>query len=107
MATPSPAAAAATTDTTNPGSAAPAAGAVAVSIANYAFDPATLEVAAGTTVTWTNNDTVPHTVTATDKSFDSGNLAPGATFSHTFATAGSFEYICQYHAAMKATVTVK
>ncbi|MFM9106920.1 MAG: cupredoxin family copper-binding protein, partial [Chloroflexota bacterium] len=81
--------------------------AVEVAIANYAFDPAALDVAAGTTVTWTNKDTVPHTVTAVDKSFDSGNMPPGATFSHTFATAGTVDYICQYHGGMKATVTVK
>jgi plastocyanin len=80
---------------------------VAVSIKNYVFDPPTITVAAGTTITWTNDDTVPHTVTATDKSFDSGNLAAGATFSHTFTTAGTFPYICQYHAGMKATVVVK
>jgi plastocyanin len=90
-----------------PADSAPAAGVNSVSIANYAFDPAAIEVAAGTTVTWTNNDTVPHTVTATDRSFDSGNLPPGATFSHTFTTAGTFDYICQYHASMRATVTVK
>jgi plastocyanin len=86
--------------------AAPASG-DAISIASYAYAPATLEVSAGTTVTWTNNDSVPHTVTANDKSFDSGNMAPGATFTHTFATAGSYPYFCQYHAGMKGTVTVK
>jgi plastocyanin len=79
----------------------------AVSMKNYAFDPVTLTIAPGTTVTWTNDDTVPHTVTAADRSFDSGNMPPGATFSHTFMTAGTIDYLCQYHAGMKATIVVK
>ena len=74
--------------------------AMAVTIKDYAFTPATLTVPAGTTVTWTNNDPVPHTATASDGSFDSGNLNPGQSFSFTFATPGSFSYVCQYHAGM-------
>jgi plastocyanin len=88
------------------GGSAPAASGDAVSIANYAFSPASLSVASGTTVTWTNNDAVPHTATAKDGSFDSGNLPPGATFSHTFTAAGSIDYDCQYHAGMKGTIVV-
>ena len=71
-----------------------------VTIKDYAFTPATLTVPAGTTVTWTNNDAVPHTATASDGSFDSGNLNPGQSFSFTFATPGSYPYVCQYHAGM-------
>ena len=89
------------------GSAAPATGGSAVSLANYAFSPTSLTVAAGTTVTWTNNDTAAHTVTADDGSFDSGNLAPGATFTFTFATAGSVAYHCNYHPNMVATIVVQ
>ncbi len=54
--------------------------AAAVEMVNISFQPATLTVKVGDTVTWTNNDTVAHTVTADDNSFDSGNIDPGATF---------------------------
>ena len=85
----------------------PAAGAVsAVGIANFSFTPATITVAVGTTVTWANADTTGHTVTADDGSFKSDTLAPGATFNHTFATAGTFTYHCAIHSSMKGTVTV-
>jgi plastocyanin len=79
-------------------SAAPAAAATAVTIANFAFSPAEVTVKVGDTVTWTNNDSVPHTVTGAD--FDSSQLAPGATFSHTFTKAGSFDYKCMIHPSM-------
>jgi plastocyanin len=79
----------------------------AVTIQNFAFNPSTIEVAVGTTVTWTNQDTAGHTVTADDGSFDSRTLATGATFQQTFSTAGTFTYHCTIHSSMKATVTVK
>ncbi len=78
----------------------------AVSIKNYAFSAATLTTTAGTTVTWTNNDAVTHTVTADDGSFDSGNIAPGATFSHKFSSKGTVSYHCNIHTNMKASVVV-
>lgn len=78
----------------------------AVSVQDGSFSPAGLTVAAGDTVTWTNDDDSPHTVTAADGSFDSGNLEPGQTFSFTFAEAGSVSYLCQYHEEMTATVTI-
>lgn len=77
-----------------------------VSIKNYAFSAATVTVASGTTVTWTNNDAVTHTVTADDGSFDSGNIAPGATFSHKFSTAATVNYHCNIHTTMKGSVVV-
>lgn len=79
----------------------------AISIQNFAFNPDSVTVSVGTTVTWTNNDTVSHTVTSTDGAFDSGNIAPGDTFTFTFSTAGSFSYICSYHPNMTATVVVQ
>ncbi len=79
----------------------------AVTIQNFAFGPADLTVAVGTTVTWTNMDSATHTVTADDGSFDSNNLATSATFTQTFSTAGTFTYHCKIHSTMKATVTVK
>jgi plastocyanin len=84
----------------------PAAGGSAVSIANFAFALASMTVAVGTTVTWTNNDSAGHTVTADDGSFKSDALATGATFSQTFATAGTFAYHCAIHSSMKGTITV-
>lgn len=87
------------------GSAAPVAG-NAVSIDNFAFVPATLTVAAGGTVTWTNRDEEPHTVVANDGSFHSPGIGSQATYSHTFPTAGTFDYVCSIHPFMHATVVV-
>ena len=78
----------------------------AVSIDGMAFSVGSLIVASGTTVTWTNNDNVTHTVTADDGSFDSGNIAAGGTFKHTFSSAGTFNYHCTIHPGMKASVVV-
>ena len=71
----------------------PASNANAVSITSANFTPHNLDVAAGTTVSWTNNDTAPHSVTS-DKAgiFDSGPINPGASFTFTFAQAGTFPY---------------
>ena len=79
----------------------------AVSIKSFAFSVSSLNVSSGTKVTWTNNDATAHTVTADDNSFDSGNIAPGATFSHTFSAAGTYPYHCTYHSMMTAEVVVK
>ena len=78
----------------------------AVSISNFAFAPATLTVPVGTTVTWTNHDEEPHTVVAGDGSFHSPGLGTDATFSNTFATAGTFDYVCSIHPFMHGTVVV-
>ena len=78
----------------------------AVSIVNMSFSPSTITVSAGTTITWTNNDAMTHTVTADDNSFNSGNIAPGSKFSKVFATAGSFTYHCSIHPGMKGTAVV-
>ncbi len=86
---------------------APVAAAAAVSIKDFSFQPATISVPVGGTVTWTNNDTTGHTVTADDGSFDSGTVSPGATFSQTFATAGTFTYHCNIHPSMTASITVQ
>jgi plastocyanin len=80
---------------------------VAVQIDNFAFGPADQTVAAGGIVTWTNVDSVAHTVSAADGSFDSGNLNPGETYVHQFEQAGTFEYHCQYHPNMMGTITVE
>ena len=85
--------------------AAPVAG-NAVSIDNFAFAPATLTVPRGSTVTWTNRDEEPHTVVANDGSFHSPGMDSQATFSYTFAKAGTFDYVCSIHPYMHATVVV-
>jgi plastocyanin len=77
-----------------------------VSIDNFAFAPATLTVKAGSTVTWTNHDEEPHTVAASDGSFHSPGMGTGATYSHTFPTAGKFDYLCSIHPSMHGTVVV-
>jgi len=71
--------------------------AAAVEIKNFAFNPANLQIAVGTTVTWTNNDSVGHTVTADNGTFDSGTLRQGDKFSFTFNEAGTFAYYCKPH----------
>jgi plastocyanin len=78
----------------------------AVSIANFAFDPAALEVAAGTEVTWTNDDQAPHTVTADGGGFDSGTLEPGDTFSVAVEGNGPVTYACMIHPEMTGTIVV-
>ena len=72
------------------------------------FDPEDLAINVGDTVTWTNNDGMGHTATSTDgpASFDSGNIAAGATWSFTFTEAGTYNYKCNYHSSMTAAITV-
>lgn len=79
----------------------------AVSISGVRFRPADLVVAAGTAVTWTNEDPAPHTVTAEDGTFDSDVLDRGETFAWTFETTGSVTYFCAIHPDMRGTVTVE
>jgi plastocyanin len=73
----------------------------------YSPDPVTVVIGVNNTVTWVNNDSAPHTVTANDGSFDSGNMAPTATFTFTFTTPGTYQYHCIYHPWMVATIIVK
>jgi len=75
-------------------------------INSYLYLPGTLRVKAGTTVTWHNNDQVPHTVTASDGSF-SGLLQQGTTFQRTFDAAGTIQYFCAIHPSMKGEVIVE
>jgi plastocyanin len=70
------------------------------------FTPAQLQVHRGDTVTWRNNDVVPHTATAAGK-FDSGAIAPGKTFSRKLDQPGAYDYICTYHPGMKGRIEVK
>jgi plastocyanin len=83
-----------------------AAASVIVHTKDFAYAPPVLTIPVGTTVTFVNDDEPAHTVTATDKSFDSGNMDKGAKWTHTFTTAGTFTYFCIYHTFMKAKVVV-
>jgi surface protein len=75
---------------------------------NMQFDPEELTISVGDTVTWTNNDGMSHTATSTDgpEAFDSGNIGSGDTWSFTFTEAGTYEYKCNYHSSMTATIIV-
>ncbi len=96
-----------TTDDSNGTSAsAPAAPANAVDI-TMEFTPSSLTVSVGETVTWTNKHSMTHTATSDNGSFDSGNLAPGETFSFTFETAGTYTYKCNVHPSMTGTIIVE
>jgi plastocyanin len=108
------------TKTQKPAPAAPAAPAApkkagntaAVSMKNIQFSPKALTVAKGTTVKWTNDDSVAHDVTkksgpGPDFSSGSGNLAQGATYQQTLNTPGTIKYVCTVHPGMAGTITVK
>jgi plastocyanin len=77
-----------------------------VTIVDFQFNPGTITIHAGDTITWTNTGAQPHTATANDHSFDTGVLKRGQSASHTFSTPGTFSYICTIHPFMKGTVTV-
>ncbi len=77
-----------------------------VKIASFTFDPPSLTIPVGTTVKWTNQDQTDHTVTADDKSFDSGQLGQGQSFSFTFTKEGTFSYHCSNHTSMLGKIIV-
>lgn len=78
-----------------------------VKIDNFSFSPATLEIKAGTTVTWTNADDIPHTVVSNDKVFKSKPLDTDQKFSFTFDKPGTYPYFCSLHPKMTAKVVVQ
>jgi len=79
----------------------------ASTLGRNAFNPSDLTVAAGTTVTWMNADTVAHTSTSDATGWSSGIVAPGGQFSFAFPTAGTFAYHCAIHPGMVGTVVVR
>ena len=79
----------------------------AVQIKDMKFNPAKLEVAVGDTITFTNADSIHHTATALDGSFDTGRLAKGRSARVMIAAAGKHDFKCMIHASMKGTVTAK
>ncbi len=84
---------------------------VEVAISTFNFKPGRIEVPVGTTVVWTNNDAINHTVTsgepgAPDGIFDSGNFNQGEQFSVTFTEAGEYPYFCNRHNGMRGVIVV-
>jgi plastocyanin len=77
-----------------------------IKIANFTFDPATLTVKAGTTVTWVNADDIPHLVTEKDGKFHSSAIDTDEKFSQTFSTPGTVEYFCAIHPKMTGKIVV-
>lgn len=80
---------------------------VTVNIKDFAFAPATITISAGDTVVFVNEDTAPHTATANSGKFNTDQLAAGESGSVTISDAGSYEYFCAIHPAMKGTVVVE
>jgi plastocyanin len=81
-------------------------GGTTVSMKNIKFAPTSLTVKVGQTVTWTNDDSVDHNVTASDGTFKSSNFGHGKTFSWKATKAGTFKYTCTIHPGMVGTLTV-
>jgi plastocyanin len=78
-----------------------------VVMSNFAFTPMAITVPVGTTVSWTNKDGEPHTVTSLEGLFRSGALDTDESFKFTFSKAGIYKYVCSIHPRMTGTVTVK
>jgi len=78
-----------------------------VTIDNFTFNPQRLTIKAGTTVIWTNQDDIPHTVASTTKAFKSKVLDTDDKFSFTFTTPGEYAYFCSLHPHMTGTIVVE
>ncbi len=85
----------------------PASSGPAVGIKDHKYAPAILSVPVGATVTWTNHDEEPHTVTSATSAFTSRGLSNEETFAQTFTRPGTYTYFCALHPQMRATVVVK
>jgi plastocyanin len=77
-----------------------------VDIRDFRFEPTQLRVPVGATVTWTNRGAIIHTSTSDAPGWDSGDIAPNASYSRPFAAAGSYAYHCEPHPTMQATILV-
>lgn len=81
--------------------------AVTVEVTNFVFTPKVLTVTAGTTVTWINQDDIPHTVASTEGTFNSGALDTEDVFTFAFTTPGVYNYFCSLHPKMTGKVVVR
>ena len=84
----------------------PAARVRRTTIKNISYLQPKISIAVGTTIEWTNNDPLPHSVTAVNKSFNSGLIQPGKSYRHTFTKAGRYDFFCMPHPFMKGTIVV-
>lgn len=82
-------------------------GAAQVGIENFTFSPGDVTAAVGETITWTNEDSAPHTATLDDGACDTGNIAQGSTAGLVFDAAGTYPYHCTIHPNMKGTITIQ
>ena len=83
-----------------------------IEMSSDSYSPAEVTVAKGTKVTWTNTDTMVHTVSADNGSYNSGSLAPGQSYSLTFSLPGEYTYFCAFHGSaggvgMSGTIIVQ
>ncbi|MEK7081049.1 MAG: plastocyanin/azurin family copper-binding protein [Patescibacteria group bacterium] len=79
-----------------------------ISIKNFSFDPTTLTIKSGTKVTWTNDDSVTHTITSDSGSLlNSGTISPGQSFSFIFTNIGTENYHCSIHTTMRGNIIVQ
>jgi plastocyanin len=78
-----------------------------ISMRASTFSPRSMTISVGTTLVWTNNDVLAHTVKSSSGAFSSGSLSPNETFSFTFQSAGTYAYFCEIHPAMTGTVIVQ
>ena len=85
----------------------PAAGPRSLAIRELRFEPDDLALSPGDSVTWTNEDVVPHTVTAADGSWDSGELAPGERWTVVVEGDGAVPYLCRYHPTMRGSLELR
>lgn len=82
------------------------AGQVTVSIKDFAFNPADIQAKVGDTITFTNNDSAPHTATLDDGSCSTGTISPSSSDGLTFTAAGTYPFHCKIHTSMHGTITV-
>jgi plastocyanin len=85
----------------------PAAKAITVKIDNFTFAPSSITIAPGTTVTWVNEDDIPHTIVESNRVFKSKVLDTDDSFSYTFSTPGEVEYFCSLHPHMTGKIIIK
>lgn len=78
-----------------------------IDIVDFAFNPATLTVATGASVTWKNGDGVAHSIRSKDAAFDEQRMESGATAMVTFSKPGSYAYVCGIHNSMTGTIVVQ
>jgi plastocyanin len=91
-----------------PGTGTPTPGNSAITIQNFSFNPNVTTITAGSTVTWTNNDSTAHTITSNDSAFTSSAvLSPGQSYSYTFTNTGTYDYHCAIHTFMTGKIIVQ